>query len=465
MKFSKSIAILSFCFSLICSFSAQAGYIDNLDGTVTDTGTGLMWQQATAPGTYSWIQAIVYCESLNLATHTDWRLPTAQELETLTDKSRYNPAINTTYFPDTVAGFYWSSTTFASSSYYAWLLEFYDGQDGGGVYAYGKAGSSHVRAVRLGQSGAFNNLTLWPVPDTGQTQSYTSTFGEDSDYTINQPFYTKLTTSCTPLPDNATTWAMVRDDVTGLVWEEKNAKDNVINYADPNDADNMYTWYDSNPATNGGYEGMQRDGTDTEDFINALNTANYGGYSDWRMPNEKELQSIVNYGQYNAAINTTYFPDTVAGIYWSSTTCAEKTFRAWYVDFHYGSIYYDNKAAFSAYVRAVRGPDTDGDGIGNKTDNCPNVFNPQQFDANGNGIGDCCDPTPGCGGCGQPACDKHCGMDSDGDGIYDIFDNCPNVYNPQQLDANKNGVGDCCDPSPGCGGCGQVACDKQCTQP
>ena len=32
----------------------------------------------------------------------------------------------------------------------------------------------------------------WPVPDTGQTQSYAETFGEDSDYTINPPSYTKL---------------------------------------------------------------------------------------------------------------------------------------------------------------------------------------------------------------------------------------------------------------------------------
>ena len=35
---------------LLCCPAAQAGYIDNGDGTVTDTGTGLMWQKATAPG-------------------------------------------------------------------------------------------------------------------------------------------------------------------------------------------------------------------------------------------------------------------------------------------------------------------------------------------------------------------------------------------------------------------------------
>jgi hypothetical protein len=45
---------------------------------------------------------------------------------------------------------------------------------------------------------------------------------------------------------------MVKDNVTGLIWEMKTSKDAVKNYTDPHDADNTYTWYDSNPATNGG---------------------------------------------------------------------------------------------------------------------------------------------------------------------------------------------------------------------
>ena len=56
-----------FAVMLWCPF-AQAGYIDNGDGTVTDTGTGLMWQKATAPGItsgqYTWEQALTYCWNL-----------------------------------------------------------------------------------------------------------------------------------------------------------------------------------------------------------------------------------------------------------------------------------------------------------------------------------------------------------------------------------------------------------------
>ncbi|MCX5899218.1 MAG: DUF1566 domain-containing protein, partial [Proteobacteria bacterium] len=109
MQFRKLIFMLSVCALLACGSAAQAGFIDNHDGTVTDTGTGLMWQQATASGTSTWEEALGYCESLDFAGHTDWRLPTAKELASIVDTTRYNKSINPVYFPDTVASYYWSS--------------------------------------------------------------------------------------------------------------------------------------------------------------------------------------------------------------------------------------------------------------------------------------------------------------------------------------------------------------------
>jgi hypothetical protein len=53
--------------------------------------------------------------------------------------------------------------------------------------------------------------------------------------------------------------------------------------------------------------------------------------------------------------------------------------------------------------------------------------------------------------------------DSDGDGVPDATDNCPTVCNPQQLDADNDSLGDLCDPLPGCGGCGQAACEEPCS--
>jgi len=199
-----------------------------------------------------------------------------------------------------------------------------------------------------------------PVPDTGQTFSYTDTFGEDSDYTINPPSYTKLDSQGNDLPDSATEWAMVRDNVTSLIWEVKQAKDDIPDYSNPHDADNYYTWYDSDPETNKGDAGTPGDGTDTEDFINALNAENFGGYSDWRLPNPRELSSIsyLGKGSRSPAIDTNYFPHTSSvsqARYWSSATkYTDSRYYAFYVTFCDGEpIKYTNKSV-SSYARAVR---------------------------------------------------------------------------------------------------------------
>jgi hypothetical protein len=64
-------------------------FVDNSDGTVTDTSTGLMWQQATASGTYTWEQALTYCENLTLPAggYSDWRMPNRNELQSIVDYS------------------------------------------------------------------------------------------------------------------------------------------------------------------------------------------------------------------------------------------------------------------------------------------------------------------------------------------------------------------------------------------
>ena len=78
-----------------------------------------------------------------------------------------------------------------------------------------------------------------PVPDTGQTWSYTDTFGEDSDYTINPPSYTKLDAQGNALLDSASSWSMVKDNVTKLIWEGKTDDGSI------HDKDNTYNWDDA----------------------------------------------------------------------------------------------------------------------------------------------------------------------------------------------------------------------------
>jgi hypothetical protein len=78
-----------------------------------------------------------------------------------------------------------------------------------------------------------------------------------------------------------------------------------------------------------------------------------GGYSDWRLPNIKELKSIVDNTTSNPAIDTGKFPATVSSMYWSATTYHFNTSSAWPVDFYDGLVGSRDKS-LSTYVRCVR---------------------------------------------------------------------------------------------------------------
>ena len=119
---------------------------DNGDGTITDQRTGLMWQKDTAPGTYSWQDALEYCEKLDLAGHTDWRLPTICELLSIVDYGRCDPAIDLVF--GAVSSWYWSSSTDVSNPHRAWYVSFLHG-----LVLYGtKTCAGFVRAVRGGEA-------------------------------------------------------------------------------------------------------------------------------------------------------------------------------------------------------------------------------------------------------------------------------------------------------------------------
>lgn len=119
-------------------------FTDNGDGTVTDKNTGLMWQQRDDNVERTWNEAMAYCEDLELAGHTDWRLPDKDELMSIVDKSRENPAINTDFFPGTRSSSYWSSSTHVDCAGDAWDVHFHGGRVGYGSKAYG----TYVRCVR-----------------------------------------------------------------------------------------------------------------------------------------------------------------------------------------------------------------------------------------------------------------------------------------------------------------------------
>jgi hypothetical protein len=166
-----------------CSGTGQDGaytinpmsFTDNVNGTVMDNNTGLMWQKEDDGNTYNWYQAAgVYdatynsssqnvCGALNLDGYGDWRLPSKKELITIVDYSfpYPGPSINMTYFPNTKSSDYWSFTTYAGTypgyPNIAWNVRFYDGA----VYFYlgsvvdsGKGYNMYVRCVRSAQQPA-----------------------------------------------------------------------------------------------------------------------------------------------------------------------------------------------------------------------------------------------------------------------------------------------------------------------
>ncbi len=296
-------------------------YTDNGDGTVTDDNTGLMWQQTPPLDKMTYDEAIEYVENLELGGYSDWRLPTIKESFSLADMdgklvaqdiSQCIPYIDTEYFDffydegRPYTGSYWTSTVtrLPAENEYEEMEKNYgfnwaDGHlksYGDGYYLDGSSTGSSipagVRAVR----------------------------GEEGVYGIND------------FVDNGD--GTVTDRATGFMWSQQDsgAVNDDGTLRSENDAEYGYgrTW------------------VDTLSWVQKMNEAEYLGYSDWRLPDAKELQSIVQYGITELpAIDLEYFDLSRADCYmWSSTTCGDFPDTALY--FAFGKAYGINLASGGA---------------------------------------------------------------------------------------------------------------------
>ena len=88
--------------------------------------------------------------------------------------------------------------------------------------------------------------------------------------------------------------------------------------------------------------------------ITYCSSLSFGGYTDWRLPSSTELESIIDYGSSNPAIDTNYFQNTYSYFYWSSSSYEGYSDGAWYVSFHRGHVNIERKST-NYYVRCVRG--------------------------------------------------------------------------------------------------------------
>ena len=315
--------------------SPEPRFIDNGDETITDMLTGLMWtKNANLPGTgVTWQTALNYINSMNNGDysnfwHTDWRLPNINEIQSLITFTYTYDGLPSGHPFHSVQSGYWSSTSSVCGPDAAFVA---------------------FRGAILPRFKTYNCYYLWPVrseaagsielPCTGQTLCYdedgniipnTGT-GQDGELEIGVEF---------PVPrfiDNGD--ETVIDCLTGFMWTK-----------------------DACLAGSTSWQGALN-------YIDAMNLGTYPnfGYTDWRLPNIRELESLIDFQQFNPALTTgNPFSDVYSDLYWDdygyynyifywSSTSFDNMW-AWVAGMGTGSRYSGVTKDSSFFFWPVRGP-------------------------------------------------------------------------------------------------------------
>ena len=224
---------------------AQPSYTDNGDGTVTDNNTGLMWQKD--PGRkMTFDEAAEGAHYFNLAGYTDWRLPTIKELYSLIQFSGLDP--------DVMSGDTSGLTPFIDTDYFD--FEYGDTSAGERIIDSQFASSNiyvgHGMDAKVMFGVNFADGRIKGYPAISMHGNFQKTFyvlyvRGNEDYGSND------------FKDNGN--GTVQDRATGLTWQQS-------------DSGKGYTW---------------------EDALSYCEDLDLAGQTDWRLPNAKELQSIVDY--------------------------------------------------------------------------------------------------------------------------------------------------------------------------
>ncbi len=281
-------------------FPSAVLYQDNKDGTVTDLITGLVWQKKQDPK-MTWEEAKEYATQSRLAGKDDWRLPTITELYSLISfAGRFG----------TSAG---SSTPFIDTQYFD--FQYSEGMDiraGEGTRWIDVQNWSSTKYVGLTMRG---DITIFGVNFAdGRIKGYPE-FKPGSNNTIARDMYVRLV-SGKPygIPKLVSkTDGTVIDESTALMWQKKD-------------------------------DGITRNWQDALAYCTNLKL---NGFADWRLPNAKELQYIVDYSRSPTATNSpAIYPEfettNTESYFWTSTTVLGGP-----------ADNYANSAAYIAFGRAL----------------------------------------------------------------------------------------------------------------
>lgn len=114
-------------------------FVTAFTGAVLDKNTGLVWEQAPSTSAVIWGFATINCAKRNVGGTFGWRLPSVIELKSLQDPALTAPFVPTSVFSGVESAFYWSATTNAGNTGFAWVVNF----DTGLVTDYSKGGGTN----------------------------------------------------------------------------------------------------------------------------------------------------------------------------------------------------------------------------------------------------------------------------------------------------------------------------------
>lgn len=250
-------------------------YVDNGDGTVSDKVTGLMWSQApSTPMPYA--QAEAYARASRLGGHADWRVPTIRELYSLIDyRGGYtgNPATSRPYLDTTMFGFsYAGGTGLGDASHGRRPI---DVQEWSATRYVGRTMDRDETV--FGVNFADGRIKGYPVMDPANRMQ------------TPNPLAVRLVRG-RPYGRNAFVVSedSIEDRATGLMWQRR-------------DDGQPRTW---------------------EEALAHCNNLTRDGASNWRLPDAKELHSIVDYTR-SPALDPRFDLSDKAAYLWSSTTHLE----------------------------------------------------------------------------------------------------------------------------------------------